>query len=107
MGERGQCNTDYTAQKVWENPYHEYDRAVFSVNYANRGDLFEGLSIWEEETFQRLQGTYPVISLSFANVKEQRYEIARRKICQIFSNLYSQNDFLLEGDLLNRNLKIC
>lgn len=79
----------------------------FSVNYANRGDLFEGLSIWEEETFQRLQGTYPVISLSFANVKEQRYEIARRKICQIFSNLYSQNDFLLEGDLLNRNLKIC
>lgn len=39
--------------------------AFFSVEYANRGDLFEGLSIWEEETYRKLQGTYPVISLSF------------------------------------------
>ena len=41
----------------------------FSVDYAGRGDVFEGLSIWEEEKYQKLQGTYPVISLSFANVK--------------------------------------
>ena len=38
----------------------------FSVDYAGRGDLFEGLSIWEEEKYRELQGTYPVISLSFA-----------------------------------------
>ncbi|MBQ2885488.1 MAG: AAA family ATPase, partial [Alphaproteobacteria bacterium] len=38
----------------------------FSVDYANRGELFEGLSIWEEEKYRELQGTYPVISLSFA-----------------------------------------
>ena len=31
----------------------------FSVNYAGRGDLFEGLSIWEEEKFRKLQGSYP------------------------------------------------
>ena len=42
----------------------------FSVKYADRGDLFEGLSIWKEEKYRKLQGTYPVISLSFANVKE-------------------------------------
>ena len=41
----------------------------FSVRYADRGELFEGLAIWQEETYRRLQGTYPVISLSFANVK--------------------------------------
>ena len=40
----------------------------FSVDYAGRGDVFEGLSIWEEEKYQKLQGTYPVISLSFANI---------------------------------------
>ena len=40
----------------------------FSVNYAGREDLFQGLSIWEDEKYRRLQGTYPVISLSFANV---------------------------------------
>ena len=42
----------------------------FSVDYADRGDLFEGLSIWKEEKYRTLQGTYPVISLSFARVKE-------------------------------------
>ena len=39
----------------------------FSVNYADREDLFEGLSIWEEEKYRKLQGTYPVISLSSHN----------------------------------------
>ena len=43
----------------------------FSMDYAGRGDLFEGLSIWEEERYRTLQGTYPVISLSFARIKER------------------------------------
>lgn len=43
----------------------------FSVQYAGREDLFRGLAIWKEEKYRRLQGTYPVISLSFANVKEK------------------------------------
>ena len=77
----------------------------FSVNYAKRSDLFEGLSVWEDEKFLKLQGTYPVISLSFASVKEQCYETARRKICQVFSNLYSQYDFLLEESFLNEREK--
>ena len=51
----------------------------FSVKYADRGDLFEGLSIWEEEEYRKIQGTYPVISLSFANVKEKDYKTARKK----------------------------
>ena len=73
----------------------------FSVSYAGRSDLFEGLKIWEKEDFRRLQGSYPVISLSFANVKEQNYVDARRKICQILSALYSENRFLTETDFLN------
>ena len=48
----------------------------FSVKYAGRGDLFEGLSIWEYEKYRNLQGTYPVISISFANVKQNSYEKA-------------------------------
>ncbi len=77
----------------------------FSVNYAGRSDLFEGLSVWKHEKFQKLQGTYPVISLSFANIKERDYVTARRKICQIFTNLYSRYGFLMEGDLLNEKEK--
>ena len=73
----------------------------FSVKYAGRGELFEGLSIWEDEKYRELQGTYPVISLSFANVKENGYEKVRYRICQILRDLYVQNYFLLDGDLLS------
>lgn len=45
----------------------------FSCWYAGRGDLFEGLSIWDEETYRQLQGTYPVIFLSFANIKAMEF----------------------------------
>lgn len=74
----------------------------FSVNYAGRTELFEGLFIWDSEKYRDLQGTYPVIGLSFANVKDRNYKTARGKICQILSNLYSQNNFLLETELLDK-----
>lgn len=53
----------------------------FSVDYAGRGDLFEGLSIWKEEKFRDLQGMYPVIALSFADVKQITFDQARKAIC--------------------------
>lgn len=72
----------------------------FSVEYAGRADLFEGLNIWQEESYREIQGTYPVISLSFANVKERTYEATRSRISQLLVELYAQNQFLLESDLL-------
>lgn len=77
----------------------------FSIQYAGRGDLFEGLSIWQEEKFREIQGTYPVISLSFANIKERNYENARRKICQILETLYAHHSFLLKSDILDESEK--
>lgn len=77
----------------------------FSNRYENRGDLFQGLSIWEEEEYRKLQGTYPVIALSFANVKENSYEKTTEKIFQIITQLYNEYCFLAEGDLLNEKEK--
>ena len=80
----------------------------FSVKYKNREDLFQGLRIWEEKTspeYRKLQGTYPVLFLSFADVKETSYEQARKRICSIIKELYNQYAFLLEGNLLNENEK--
>ncbi len=77
----------------------------FSLDYADRGDLFEGLSVWAEEGYRKLQGTYPVIFLSFAGVKETSYPEARKKICQHIKNLYNHFDFLLKGDDLNADEK--
>ena len=72
----------------------------FSVKYAGRSDLFEGLDIWKEERYRGMQGTYPVISLSFANVKETTYAGARKKICQMLADMYAEYAFLLDSGLL-------
>ena len=77
----------------------------FSVNYAGRGDLFEGLAVWQGERNRKLQGTYPVISLSFAKVKETTYLSARKMLCHIIANVYNEYDFLLDSDRLNENEK--
>ena len=73
----------------------------FSVNYAGRGNLFEGLAIWEEEKYRELQGTYPVISLSFANVKEKDFKTTSYRIRQLLMKLYEKHSFLRECDLLS------
>lgn len=70
----------------------------FSVDYAERGDLFEGLSIWEEEKYRRMQGTYPVISLSFASVKERDYPTVKTRICQLITDLYIKYSFIKKCD---------
>ena len=73
----------------------------FSVRYREKGELFDGLSIWNSKKFRDLQGTYPVISLSLAHIKETSYEQARRKICQTLSDLYSEYNFLLHESILD------
>ncbi len=78
----------------------------FSVKYAERSDLFKGLSIWEDEKYRQLQGTYPVISLTFANVKEKDYQGTRKCINHILTDLYNKNIFLLESGILTENEEI-
>ncbi len=73
--------------------------------HTDRNSLFQGLAIWEEEKYRRLQGTWPVIFLSFAKVKERSFQNARKKICQLITNLYNRYDFLLESGLLNEKEK--
>lgn len=72
----------------------------FSVEYEGKGEVFEGLSIWEEKKYKELQGTYPVINLTFANVKEKSFEDTKKRICQLLTGLYSKYYYLRESDLL-------
>ncbi len=79
----------------------------FSNAYAGRSDLFEGLSIWEEKSpdgdyqYRQLQGTFPVIFMSFANIKATSYETMEYKISEELTKLYAKHRYLLEGDLLS------
>ena len=76
-----------------------------SVEYAGQEELFQGLSIWEDEKYREIQGTYPVIALSFARVKATSFSDARKEICQIIKELFNKSDFLLESGCMNEDEK--
>ena len=65
-------------------------KCFFSNQYQDKRYLFEGLNIWKEEKYQQLQGTYPVIYLSFADVKQTNYKDAVLKIKKIITDVYQQ-----------------
>lgn len=69
----------------------------FSLEYAGRSDLFENLEIWKNEEYRRLQGAYPVISLSFARIKERDYEKTKQKMCEILRNIYIKFSYIKES----------
>ena len=78
----------------------------FSNKYKDRGDLFEGLEIWNDEKYRKLQGTYPVIFLSFAKIKQNTYEGAVKQIKNELINLYNVFDYIMKSDLYNENERL-
>ncbi len=85
----------------------------FSIKYANRGDLFEGKSIWEEKSpdsgyaYRKLQGKYPVIFMSFADVKPTNnagmtaLEEMKAIVKQIIANEYKKYREIMVSDLFS------
>lgn len=76
----------------------------FSVNYAGT-DIFQGMNIWKEEKYRALQGTYPVIAMSFSGIKEKSFCGAKKKICKMIQLLYRKYMFLLSEDVLSEEEK--
>lgn len=72
----------------------------FSLEYAGRSDLFERLAIWKDEKYRGLQGTYPVISLSFARIKEPDYDKTKQKICEVLKNVFIKFSYLKDSEKL-------
>lgn len=75
----------------------------FSNKYKDRGELFEGLSIWKEEKYHKLQGNYPVIFLSFAAVKADNLKETKQQVKQQIVRIYEENRYLLDADVLSEN----
>ena len=68
----------------------------FSNKYEGRGDLFEGLEIWKDEKYHQIQGTYPVIFLSFAGIKYTNYENTRSAINRLIADVYRRYREILQ-----------
>ncbi|MCR5323259.1 MAG: ATP-binding protein [Lachnospiraceae bacterium] len=72
----------------------------FSNKYLGRSDLFEGLNIWNNDDFRKLQGTFPVVSVTFAGVKgvtiSDTISGIKKQIVRVFSGfpeLYTYSGF--------------
>ena len=78
----------------------------FSNQYAGRSDLFEGLSVWNHEEYRQIQGTYPVLFLSFASVKADNAADAKKQIKSRITSLYQDHEYLLEDEALNESEKL-
>lgn len=76
----------------------------FSTAYAGN-ENFRETDVWKDPAYRELQGSFPVISLTFSSIKEKNYEEAREKICSTIQMLYQNYRFLLEGDTLSEKEK--
>lgn len=77
----------------------------FSNKYAGRADLFEGLAIWNEKStggdykYRQIQGTYPVIFMSFAEIKAGRFTGMKAALKKIISDEYMKYEKMLKSDI--------
>lgn len=75
----------------------------FSNQYKDRGDIFSGLKVWQSEKYRKIQGTYPVIFISFADVKQSNYSDAIQKVKKIIADVYRQHRYLADSADLTEN----
>ena len=72
-------------------------RTFFSVEYQGRGsELFGGLKVWQNEEMRSLQGTYPVIFVSFAGQKADNYADMMQGIKVLIADIFKDYDFLIK-----------
>ena len=85
-------------------------RCFLSTEYASRGEeLFAGLNVWEsgndEERaiMKTLQGTVPVVNISFARVKKDTYPRMIKRIAEIMVQAKQSHGYLLNWEGLTQD----
>ena len=79
----------------------------FSNEYASRSDLFEGLFIWEDKSsegdykYRQLQGTFPVIFISFASVKTGNIKEITAAVKHIIANVFLKYRNIMKSEIFN------
>ncbi|MBQ9058957.1 MAG: AAA family ATPase, partial [Atopobiaceae bacterium] len=73
-------------------------RCFFSTEFAGRGEeLFGGLDVWSDPEMHEVQGSVPVIFISFAAVKEQNFKETLMRIKEILRVEVARHRYLLES----------
>ena len=76
------------------------------VNRQSTQNLFDGLKIAElGEKYLQHQGKYPVIFISFKDIKDKNYEGVYGSLRNLLSHVYNQHYYLLDSPHLNKSEK--
>ena len=77
------------------------------VNRQSTKGLFAGLKITSlGDEYQRHQGQYPVIFITFKDVKDHGFEYALRKMTGLMAEVYKEHRYLLTSSFLNEEDKL-
>ena len=74
----------------------------FSMAYEGRTELFQDLNVSKDKDLMNLQGTLPVISLSFASVKAKSFHEFLISITGIYAGLFSKFSYLADSPSLTK-----
>ena len=74
-------------------------RCFLSTEFVGRGEeLFGGTDVWEDGAMRAVQGTVPVVFLSFARVKQTDFGSMLRRINRIVSDAAREHAYLLDWE---------
>ena len=75
-----------------------------SLDYAGRGEeLFGGMDVWDDADMRGLQGTVPVVSLSFADVKRPTLDETLADVKAILRVAVRRHAYLLDSDAVDES----
>ncbi|CAN2039554.1 AAA ATPase-like domain-containing protein, nuclease domain-containing [Candidatus Magnetomoraceae bacterium gMMP-15] len=80
-------------------------RYFFEKSNEDKSNLFNGLKIYDDEFFKKHQGQYPVIYLTFKDIKALSWENSYEGIREIISEEVERHNELLNWDGLSDRVK--
>jgi len=80
-------------------------RRYFEISETSKASLFEGLKIKEWEQFDYHLGRYPVIWLSFKDIKQQNWKDSYASILLLLQSEYGRHGYLETSTSLSENDK--
>ena len=81
-------------------------RTFFENNKSSKAHLFEGLAIEKDEKMMALQGQFPVVWLSFKDVKGRNWEDSFFRIKELISSEYDRHNYLATASTLTEKDKL-
>jgi hypothetical protein len=76
-------------------------RYFFEKSDKDTSYLFKDLQIWKLEKYRQMQGQFPVVFLSFKDVKHLTWEDTLSSLCSLIADEFQRHKYLLQGEILD------